>query len=59
MRDAFFIVQPSRAQLANVARLIDAGDLRPLVGAVYDLADARSAFTRHPASGKNVVVIGT
>ena len=58
VRDAFFIVQPSRAQLANVARLIDAGDLRPLVGAVYDLADARSAFTRHPTSGKNVVVIG-
>lgn len=58
VRNAFFIVQPSRAQLANVARLIDAGDLRPLVGAVYDLADTRSAFTSRPAHGKNVVVIG-
>lgn len=58
VRDAFFIVQPSRAQLQNVARLIDAGDLRPLIGAVYDLADARSAYTTQPAHGKNVVVIG-
>ena len=57
-REAFFIVQASRAQLANVARLIDAGDLRPLVGAVYDLADARSAYETRPGNGKNVVVIG-
>lgn len=58
VRDAFFIVQPSRAQLANVARLIDAGDLRALVGAVHDLADARSAYESRPSHGKNVVVIG-
>lgn len=58
VRDAFFIVQPSRAQLVNVARLIDAGDLHPLVGAVYDLTDTQSAFTHPPANGKNVVVIG-
>jgi NADPH:quinone reductase-like Zn-dependent oxidoreductase len=58
VRDAFFIVQASRAQLANVARLIDAGDLRALVGAVYDLAAARSAYETRPANGKNVVAIG-
>lgn len=58
VRDAFFIVQPSRAQLANVARLIDGGDLRPLVGTIHDLADARRAYTSRPDRGKNVVTIG-
>ena len=58
VREAFFIVQASRAQLANVARLIDAGDIRPLVSAVYDLAHPRSAYETRHGNGKNVVVIG-
>lgn len=58
VRDAFFVVQPSRAQLVNVARLIDAGDLRPLVGTIHDLADARRAYTSRPGFGKNVVTVG-
>lgn len=58
VRDAFFIVEPSRAQLANVARLIDGGDLRPLVGTVFDLADARHAYTGGPGYGKNAVTVG-
>ncbi|MQY08521.1 NADP-dependent oxidoreductase [Actinomadura macrotermitis] len=43
-RAAFFIVEPDRAQLAELARLVDEGLLRPQVGAVYPLAEAREAF---------------
>jgi NADPH:quinone reductase-like Zn-dependent oxidoreductase len=58
VRDAFFIVQPSHAQLGHVARLIDAGDLRPLVGDVLELGDARRAYETRPKHGKNVLVVG-
>jgi NADPH:quinone reductase-like Zn-dependent oxidoreductase len=39
-----FIREPSRAQLVEVARMVDGGRLRPQVGAVYAVADARDAF---------------
>jgi NADPH:quinone reductase-like Zn-dependent oxidoreductase len=46
VRTVFFIRQPNRAQLVEVARRIDAGQLRPpRIGAVYSLAEARTAFT--------------
>src|SRR5262249_22982337 len=39
-----FVRDPSGAQLRSIARLVDEGELRPEVGAVYPLADAREAF---------------
>jgi NADPH:quinone reductase-like Zn-dependent oxidoreductase len=42
----FFIVRPSREQLAEIAGLIDAGKLRVNVEEVYPLAEARRAFER-------------
>ena len=54
-QDAFFIVEPNRAQLAEVARLIDAGDLRPIVGAVFPLAEASRAYAHKPMHGKTVL----
>jgi NADPH:quinone reductase-like Zn-dependent oxidoreductase len=45
IRTVFFIREGSKAQLLEVARLVDSGQLRPQVGAVYPLADAREAFT--------------
>jgi NADPH:quinone reductase-like Zn-dependent oxidoreductase len=39
-----FVREPSGAQLVELAGLVDAGQLRPQVGAVYPLADAREAF---------------
>ncbi|HEV8206717.1 MAG TPA: NADP-dependent oxidoreductase, partial [Acidimicrobiia bacterium] len=44
IRTVFFIRQGNRDQLAEIARLVDAGQLRPQIGAVYPLADARKAF---------------
>ena len=59
IRTVFFIRQPNRAQLVELARLVDAGQLRPpQIGAVYPLAEARNAFTaqaNHDVAGKVIL----
>jgi NADPH:quinone reductase-like Zn-dependent oxidoreductase len=55
IRAAYFIVEPSRTQLAEIARLIDGGALRPVVGAVFPLAEARQAYRHKPVRGKVVL----
>lgn len=44
IRTVHFVRDASGAQLREVSRLIDEGTLRPQVGAVYPLTDAREAF---------------
>ena len=44
IRTIHFVRDPSGAQLREISRLVDDGTLRPRVGAVYPLADARDAF---------------
>jgi NADPH:quinone reductase-like Zn-dependent oxidoreductase len=44
VRIVHFVREPSGPQLVELARLVDGGEVRPLVGAVYPLADARQAF---------------
>lgn len=46
VRGVFFIVKPNRAQLIEIARLIDAGRIRPIVDATFPLEQAREAFER-------------
>jgi NADPH:quinone reductase-like Zn-dependent oxidoreductase len=46
VRDAFFIVEANPVQLVEIARLIDVGQLRPIVDAVFPLAEARQAYER-------------
>jgi NADPH:quinone reductase-like Zn-dependent oxidoreductase len=55
IRAAYFIVEPNRSQLAEIARLIDEGALRPVVGAVFPLAEARQAYQHKPGHGKVVL----
>jgi NADPH:quinone reductase-like Zn-dependent oxidoreductase len=55
VRAAYFIVEPSRTQLAEIARLIDGGVLRPVVGVVFPLAEARQAYQHKPSHGKTVL----
>jgi NADPH:quinone reductase-like Zn-dependent oxidoreductase len=55
VRDAFFIVEANRTQLAEVARLIDADELRAVVGAVLPLSQGRQAYEFKPARGKMVL----
>lgn len=56
-RSAFFIVEPDRGQLAELARQTAAGLLKPQVGAVFPLAQAREAFAakQHGIPGKAVL----
>jgi NADPH:quinone reductase-like Zn-dependent oxidoreductase len=51
IRSVYFIRDPNRAQLVEIARLVDDGKIRPQVGAVYPLAQAREAFTAKSGGG--------
>ena len=44
IRTVHFVRDANGAQLREIARLVDQGVLRPQIGAVYPLADAREAF---------------
>ena len=44
VRGVDFIVKPSRAELIELARLIEAGKIQPIVEATFPLANAREAF---------------
>ncbi|MFB4309154.1 NADP-dependent oxidoreductase [Actinomadura sp. GTD37] len=58
-RAVFFIVEPDRAQLAEIARRAESGRLRAHVGAVYPLAETREAFEakRKGVPGKVVIEV--
>ena len=51
-------MEPRRAELEEVARLIDGGEVRPVVGAEFPLADALLAYRHKPARGKVVLRVG-
>ncbi len=51
IRTVLFIQESSRAQLIELARLVDEGHLRPQVGAVYPLAQAAEAYRAKAAGG--------
>jgi NADPH:quinone reductase-like Zn-dependent oxidoreductase len=51
IRQVVFVQESNRAQLIELARLIDQGHLRPQVGAVYPLAQAAEAFSAKAAGG--------
>jgi NADPH:quinone reductase-like Zn-dependent oxidoreductase len=42
----YFVVEPNREQLVELARLADRGQLRPTIDKVFPLVDARAAFER-------------
>ncbi len=54
---AFFIVEAKHDQLAEIARLIDDGVLRAVVGDVFPLAAVRDAYGTKPPHGKTVLRI--
>jgi NADPH:quinone reductase-like Zn-dependent oxidoreductase len=53
----YFLVEPNREQLVELARAVEAGDLRPAIDSVFPLAGARAAFERSLASGKSGKVV--
>lgn len=56
-RAAFFIVEPDRDQLAELARLAGSGAVRAHVGAVYPLAEAQKAFAAKQGGVPGKVVL--
>jgi NADPH:quinone reductase-like Zn-dependent oxidoreductase len=53
----YFVVEPNRAQLTELARLADDGLLRPEIDSVFPLSDARAAFARSMAPAKRGKVV--
>jgi NADPH:quinone reductase-like Zn-dependent oxidoreductase len=51
IKTVVFVQESSRAQLNELARLVDEGHLRPQIGAVYPLAQAAEAFRVKAAGG--------
>ncbi|GIF63668.1 NADPH:quinone reductase [Asanoa ishikariensis] len=57
-RAVFFVVEPDRARLADLAERVRAGRLTPVVGAVRPLAETGDAFDRrHHAAGKTIIKV--
>lgn len=54
---SYFVVEPDREQLAELARLADAGELTVAIDSVFALADARSAFERVAGRTRGKVVL--
>jgi NADPH:quinone reductase-like Zn-dependent oxidoreductase len=57
MDAVYFVVEPDRDQLVEIARLADRGDLRPSIDSVFPLLEAREAFARSMAPGKHGKVV--
>lgn len=58
VRGVEFIVEPNRAQLIEIARLLDAGTLRSIVQETFPLREARRAFERSaPGHNRGKVVL--
>lgn len=56
-REAFFIVEPRMTQLDEVSALMNAGQLGPVVDAVFPLARSREAFEHRPRRGKAAIAV--
>jgi NADPH:quinone reductase-like Zn-dependent oxidoreductase len=53
----FFIVEPNRDQLASIAGLIDAGEVRPPSVEIFPLAAVREAFAHSLDPGRRGKVV--
>jgi NADPH:quinone reductase-like Zn-dependent oxidoreductase len=53
----YFVVEPNREQLIEIARLVDRGSLQPAIDTVFPLSEAPAAFERVSARGKRGKVV--
>lgn len=61
-KEAFFIVEPSQTQLAEIADLLESGSLRPVVDSVVPLSEASRAYTgqiERRRRGKVVIAVAS
>ena len=54
---SYFIVEPNREQLLELAARADAGELEPEIDSVFELEDAPAAFARVAERGKHGKVV--
>jgi NADPH:quinone reductase-like Zn-dependent oxidoreductase len=57
IESVYFVVEPNRAQLVELTRLVDAGDVKPVVDSVFPLAEAQAAFDRSLTGGRHGKVV--
>ncbi|MFF5056951.1 NADP-dependent oxidoreductase [Micromonospora sp. NPDC000663] len=58
-RAVFFVVEPDRARLTDLAERVRSGRLKPIVGAERPLAEAPAAFARDRRTpGKTIIKVG-
>jgi NADPH:quinone reductase-like Zn-dependent oxidoreductase len=53
----YFVVEPHREQLIELARLVDGGELRVAIDSTFALSEAAAAFERTLVSGKRGKVV--
>ncbi|GAA2856972.1 hypothetical protein GCM10010472_12920 [Pseudonocardia halophobica] len=57
-RAIFFVVEPDRARLADLAQRLRDGRLKPIIGDVRPLAETPAAFARHRRTpGKTIIQV--
>ena len=57
-RAIFFVVEPDRSRLADLAQRVRSGRLKPIIGAVRPLAEAPAAFTPdRRVPGKTIICV--
>lgn len=57
VRGVYFVVKPSRRQLAEISRLIDEGDVRPVIDSTFPLAQGRAAFEQALQGGNRGKIV--
>ncbi len=58
VRAAFIFTQPCGEALTKIAEMVDAGKLRPIIGAEIPLEEAQKAHESKSGNGKIVIIIG-
>jgi NADPH:quinone reductase-like Zn-dependent oxidoreductase len=53
----YFVVEPNREQLVELARLLDSGEIRVAIDSTFALSEATAAFERSLAPGKHGKVV--
>ena len=53
----YFVVEPNRSELVELAHRADAGELRPTIDSVFPLVEASAAFARLAERGKQGKVV--
>jgi hypothetical protein len=57
VRGVFFIVEPGREMLTELAALNDNGAVKSIVFSIYSLADARKAYEAPPRKAAGRIVL--